>query len=181
VTLPFHIESFNKRKESLYSFYMSGFSDNLHRQFQTRLLNGLVLLLVIISSLTDTKASESSEESDTEAVQLTGKEILEAFANVRDDAEVQDAKKTRAVNQWYSDGRFISRWSNNKDSGEVTGSWRVQGDLRCIIILSGLSKRIGKERCSPVFQSGSKYLSFNPDGSIHGIHVLSPLQDSSVL
>lgn len=108
-------------------------------------------------------------------MQLSGEEILQAFNDVRDDAKVQDAAGTRAVNYWYADGRFVSRWNNAVDSGEVAGTWRVENDLRCITISSGLAQRIGQESCGPVFRRGNTYLSFNPDGSVHGIHTLSPL------
>ena len=118
-------------------------------------------------------------EPEVQTIQLSDTEILRAFSDVRDDAEVQDAASTRAVNYWYADGRFISLWNNGIDSGEVTGTWRVENNLRCITISAGLPERIGEESCNPVFRRGDKYVSFNSDGSIHGIHTLSPLLQSS--
>lgn len=134
-------------------------------------------LLVFICLLTVTSPLVASDKAIP--VQLTGEKITQTFANVRDHAEVQDSAKTRAENTWCANGQFISRWRNAKNSGVVTGTWRVKEDLRCITILSGVESRIGKESCSPVFKSGSKYLSKNQDGTIHGIHTLSSLQGSS--
>ena len=110
-----------------------------------------------------------------DARQLSTVEIREVFTDVRDAAEVRDSAGTRAVNYWYADGRFVNRWSNNGRSGEVTGQWRAYNNRRCVLILSGLPDRIGRETCAPVYQHGSTYLSINPDGSIHGVHTLSPI------
>ncbi|MCX2983146.1 hypothetical protein EYC98_19975 [Halieaceae bacterium IMCC14734] len=134
-----------------------------------------VLGLVVAVLAVPGKSQNKLAELDGLPVQLSGQEILEAFANVRDDATVQDAAETRAVNYWYADGRFVNRWSNDKDSGSVIGSWRVKGDLRCITIISGLPDRLGQESCNPVFRRGNDYMSFNADGSVHGIHALSAL------
>ncbi|MFK8048380.1 MAG: hypothetical protein AB8B81_08105 [Halioglobus sp.] len=127
------------------------------------------------SALAQTNLPKTLSAPDETAIQLTDEEIIRAFSDVRDNAEVQDVAKTRAVNSWYADGRFISRWNNGVDSGEVTGTWRVENDLRCVTISSGLPQRHGQESCGPVYRRGSKYLSVNSDGSIHGIHTLSPL------
>lgn len=113
------------------------------------------------------------------AVRLSTAEILQTFANVRDQAEVQDADHTRAVNQWYADGRFVNHWRSPHGSGKVTGRWRAQNGKRCVTILSGLPERIGRETCSPVYRLGQIYLSINPDGSVHGKHSLSPLDTTA--
>ena len=76
-------------------------------------------------------------------------------------------------------GRFISRWSNSVDSGEVVGTWRVENNQRCITISKGVPQRVGKESCGPIFRRGNTYLSINADGSIHGIHSLTPLSQVS--
>ena len=78
------------------------------------------------------------------------------------------------VYYWYSDGSFTSEWSNARDSGKVTGRWRPHDNQRCIIITAGLPDRTGKENCGPLFRKGEKIISVNSDGSIHGIHTLSP-------
>ena len=126
--------------------------------------------------MTGTHQAKTIKQSDNPPVQLDGREIAKAFSDVRDDAQVQDAAGTRAVNHWYADGRFTSHWSNDLDSGEVTGTWRVEKNLRCIIIATGVPERVGTNRCGFLFRRGNEYLSLNPDGSIHGIHTLSPLQ-----
>lgn len=139
----------------------------------------LASLLISPLAMTETKLPKILSEPEAPAIPLDGEEILQAFADVRDDAKVQDAAGSRAVNLWYTDGTFISRWSNGVDSGEVTGTWRVENDMRCITISTGLPQRVGKESCAAVFRRGSEYLSFNSDGSIHGIHTLSSLKRPS--
>ncbi len=110
-----------------------------------------------------------------DTVQLSTQQIREAFADVRDDAKVQDTAGTVAVNYWYANGAFTNQWSNSSGSGEVTGQWRAENNQRCILFESGLPTRIGEEVCAPVYRRGASYLSLNPDGSIHGIHTLSPI------
>ena len=135
----------------------------------------LIFLAASPSAMTETNLPELSSEQGALAIQLSSDEILQAFTDVRDDAEVQDTARTRAVNHWLADGRFTNRWSNGEASGEVTGIWRVENDRRCIAITKGLPQSIGQESCGPVFRRGDKYVTFNSDGSIHGIHTLSPL------
>jgi len=139
----------------------------------------LIFLAASHVGMAQTNLPKTLSQAHVQTIQLSSEEILQAFANVRDDAEVQDVTGTRAVNYWYAEGRFVSRWSNGIDCGEVVGAWRVENNLRCITISSGLAQRIGKESCSAVFRRGKKYLSSNSDGSIHGIHTLSPLLEPS--
>ena len=106
---------------------------------------------------------------------LTTEEIRQLFTGVRDDARVQDAEGTSAVNYWCADGTFSSNWSNGTISGKVIGRWRAINDQRCIVADSGLDGDGGLERCGPILRDEDRYLSVNPDSSIHGIHTLSPL------
>ncbi len=112
------------------------------------------------------------------ATRLSTQEIKSVFANVIDQAEVQDAAATTAVNHWYADGRFVNQWSAPHRSGKVTGRWRALNAQRCIVIESGLPDRIGKEACAPVYRRGQTYFSLNPDGSVHGKHTLTPFDPS---
>ena len=130
----------------------------------------LKLSLVAVIALSTLQTADLGD-----AVRLSTEEIKQAFANVRDEAQVQDSAGTTAVNYWYADGRFVNEWSSQNDSGRVTGRWRAENDQRCILISSGLPDRIGKETCGPVYRRGQIYLSLNPDGSIHGKHRLSPM------
>lgn len=106
---------------------------------------------------------------------LNSEQILAAYANVRDDAQVQDGQGGSAVNHWYADGRFTSEWQSPAGRGKLTGSWYVKDNLRCLTIKTGMPELEGKERCGPVYTKDSLYYSSNKAGSIHGIHTLSPL------
>ncbi|MGC6475687.1 MAG: hypothetical protein ACON41_03515 [Parvibaculales bacterium] len=116
-----------------------------------------------------------------EARALTTAEIKTIFANVRDDAQVQDKKATRAINFWYADGRFENNWSRADANGRVTGRWWAENNQRCIIITQGLPEFEGQKRCSPVYQYGGVYLSVEADGRrVHGVHRLSPISIDKV-
>lgn len=123
-------------------------------------------------------AGSGALSAPADAVALSTQEIRERFSNVRDDAEVQDEAGSRAVNDWYADGRFIVRWRNQSGSGEVTGEWWAENDMRCITIQTGLPEREGETACSPLYQRGDVLISIEPDGSIHAIHRLSPLPEA---
>ena len=109
---------------------------------------------------------------------LTGEEILKAFSNVKDHAQVQDKAKTRATNLWLGDGQFTSTWRNDRANGIVIGKWYVQEGQRCVIIETGLEDLTDKPKCGPIYRQGDSYFSVNTDGSIHGIHQLSPLHET---
>lgn len=109
------------------------------------------------------------------AVRLSTEAILQSFSNVCDNAEVQDTAGTRASNAWYADGRLVNRWSNGETSGTVIGRWTAEDGLRCVVILTGLPGAEGTQRCAPVYHAGTDFFSINPDGSVHGIHRLMPM------
>jgi hypothetical protein len=111
----------------------------------------------------------------TDSTRLTTGEIRQVFSDVRDDARVQDAANTSAVNFWCSSGAFTSAWSNGEHSGKVAGRWRAVNDQRCVVIESGLEEVGDTERCGPILRHGPHYLSVNPDRSIHGVHALSTM------
>ncbi len=112
--------------------------------------------------------------------QLSTQEIQCLFSDVRDDASVQDSAGTKAINYWYGDGSFTNQWSNDRGSGEVRGHWRAHNNRRCIVITEGLPERIGVESCAPMYRNDNRYFSVNSDGSVHGIHRLSPLSADQV-
>lgn len=111
----------------------------------------------------------------TVSTRLTSREILETFANVRDEAALRDANRTRAVNHWYADGTFTTEWSNELSQGTVIGSWLSENNQRCVIIAEGQQNTEGQKRCSPIYRFKYRYFSLNPNGSIHAQHLLSPI------
>ncbi len=145
-------------------------------QLRFLLASACLPLCLVLASCNVVSSAEGNEHAASPWGQaLTGAEIRQAFHNVRDDADIQDEARTTAVNHWYADGRFINQWQNATSSGKVTGSWRVLGNKRCVLIRSGLEGSIGKEKCSPLYKSGERYVSVNADGSVHAFHKLTPL------
>ena len=132
-------------------------------------------LLPAVDSL---RATENLSSTSEGVVRLTTEEILLHFSDVRDDAQVQDSVGSTAVNYWFANGDFENAWKNKSGSGKVTGKWRASDDMRCVLILSGLGDRNGQESCSPIYRSGDQFMSLNSDGTVHGIHLLTPLKNA---
>ena len=127
-----------------------------------------VLVAVLASACT-----ESSHDLD-QCERLSGAEINRLFADVVDSAVVHDLANGRAINHWYSDGRFTSEWSSDDRSGTVVGTWRVEGDQRCVSVNSGLPDTGLIKTCSPLYRCDDRIVSLNEDGSWHGSHQLRP-------
>ncbi len=180
------VKVFMSISEAMFLLDLRGLGDVIFRANQF-VITVVCLLTLTVSSLVYAELATTPNSEiprallnslDEEAVRLSGSDILLTFKNVRDDAEVQNVAGTRAVNYWYANGRFISRWRNVNDAGEVGGVWRVIDDQRCTTIIIETPKYSGKEQCGKIFRQGEKYLSLNPDGSIHGVHSLTPLLKS---
>jgi hypothetical protein len=137
-------------------------------------------------------ADLSREEGPTRDLvgktRLTSTEITRLFSDVIDRGEVQSQRGISAETHWHADGTFVSRWwtpastatdaSDVRDKGavkrEVTGRWRTEPDLRCVTFDSGTQPDWS---CAEVWLlDDGRILSLNPDGSIHGLHRLSPLK-----
>lgn len=108
---------------------------------------------------------------------LTTAEIRVTFSDVIDHAVVLDRPGTTAINRWYADGRFQSRWQRGDASGELQGYWTAVDGVRCVRIDDG--QRLQAPRCGAIRREGEHYLSLNPDGSPHGRHRLAPLRGGS--
>jgi hypothetical protein len=125
---------------------------------------------------------------------LTSTEIRRLFSDVIDRGEVQNQRGISAETHWHADGTFVSWWwtqastvtdasdasdaSDVRDKGavkrEVTGRWRTERDLRCVTFDLGTQPDWS---CAEVWLlDDGRILSLNPDGSIHGLHRLSPLK-----
>ena len=113
------------------------------------------------------------ETIPAEATQLTGAEIAVAFSNRHEDYWAIDMPGITASGEWAADTMFAN-WtnSNSGNSGYVAGTWRVDGDQRCIDFTEGPA---GTTECTTIYQHGDGYLSVNPDGSLHGYHETAPL------
>ena len=138
-------------------------------------------------------AAESiSEEVPTRDLvaktRLTSAQITSLFSDVIDRGEGQNERGISAETYWHADGTFVSRWWTEanpagdagikSDEGavtqEVTGRWRTEHDLRCVIFDSGTHPDWS---CAEVWRlDDGRILSLNPDGSAHGLHRLSPLK-----
>ena len=112
--------------------------------------------------------------------QLTTAEIADLFSDVIDRGEVQNQRGISAETHWHADGTFISHWwreARGGDNGirrQVRGRWRVESNLRCVTFSTGNQSDWS---CAEVWLlDDGRVLSLNPDGSMHGLHRLSPLK-----
>jgi hypothetical protein len=108
---------------------------------------------------------------------LTSIQITRFFSDVIDRGEVQNQRGISAETHWYSDGIFVSQWWGEvSDDGavkqEVTGRWRAQHDLRCVLFDSGVEPDWSGAQIWLL--DDGRVLSLNPDGSAHGLHRLTP-------
>tara|TARA_E500000178_G_scaffold327215_1_gene356114 strand:- start:714 stop:1211 length:498 start_codon:yes stop_codon:yes gene_type:complete len=146
------------------------------------------LSLVLCCAATVLSAhAQQTRQNETGAVyegqtRLATDQITEMFSNVIDRGEVQDGRGISAETHWFADGTFVSRWwSEAHDASaegavehEVTGRWRTERDLRCVIFGSETQPDWS---CAEVWLlADGRVLSLNPDGSVHGLHRLSPLK-----
>lgn len=158
----------------------------------TRHLNGpplgwairLILVLCFASSALGMEAESISEEKLTSGpmgkTQLTTAQITDLFSDVIDRGEVQNQRGISAETHWHADGTFVSQWTREANGDgepikrQVRGRWRVESNLRCVTFSTGNQPDWS---CAEVWLlDDGRVLSLNPDGSIHGLHRLSPLK-----
>ena len=153
-----------------------------HQQTGLRLsttlsIASLVLGLSLAPGATAEQGGHDRSISNFELqTKLTTAQIIDTFSNVIDRGEVQDQRGISAETHWYADGRFVSRWWQPSESDpdpepqSVAGHWRAENDLRCVAF-TPLTDNAWS--CAAVWRlEDGRYLSMNPDGSIHGLHVL---------
>ena len=144
----------------------------------------LTLLLYFATSALGMEAESISEEELTSGpmgkTRLTTTQITNLFSDVIDRGEVQNQRGISAETHWHTDGTFVSQWSREAsgDGGpikrQVRGRWRVESNLRCVTFSTGNQPDWS---CAEVWLlDDGRVLSLNPDGSIHGLHRLSPLK-----
>ena len=158
----------------------------------TRHLNGpplgwairLILVLCFANSALGMEAESISEEKLTSGpmgkTQLTTAQITDLFSDVIDRGEVQNQRGISAETHWHADGTFVSQWTREANGDgdpikrQVRGRWRVESNLRCVTFSTGNQPDWS---CAEVWLlDDGRVLSLNPDGSIHGLHRLSPLK-----
>ena len=122
---------------------------------------------------------------------LTSTQITGLFSDVIDRGEVQNQRGISAETHWHADGTFVSRWwteadragdanpaGDKSDDGAVTqqvrGRWRTERDLRCVTFDPGTQPSWS---CAEVWLlDDGRVLSLSPNGSVHGVHQIAPLE-----
>ena len=140
---------------------------------------GLTLSAIPKGSIAE--VGEFQEVNLAEAIRLRTSEILETFSDTLDRGAVQNEKGIVAETRWLASGRFETRWW--RETGEapkinvVSGRWKAENNERCVSF-EGTSE--GKWQCTPIFQSADGVIiSLNGDGSVHGVHQITPIELSA--
>lgn len=107
---------------------------------------------------------------------LATDQIAAAFQNVKEDYVGKDSPDVTATAVWGTDSSFAASWQSSNDSGEVSGTWYVENNMRCIQFDEAPGSYPNPE-CLSLYTSSAPntYTSVWPDGRVHGVHTLSPL------
>ncbi len=111
------------------------------------------------------------------AAPLSTEEIITTFSGVKESYVSKDnpRAKVTATAIWGVDGEFESSWKAGTHKGEVTGEWYAENGKRCI--KNDKPNEDGTDlECHSIYKTGDVYASVNDDGSVHGIHTLTPLE-----
>lgn len=116
---------------------------------------------------------------EVSGTQLTTQQITATFSDTFDRGEVLDAPGTRAETHWLGNGSFSTRWWRDNEQGQAVGVWQARDGKRCVQLEASNTVRESAWYCGKVLRrADGRYLSFNPDGTVHGLHELEPLKNS---
>lgn len=110
-----------------------------------------------------------------DAVPLSTEEITATFAGVKENYKGRDNPAVTATGTFGEDGEFAASWSAGSQSGDVTGEWYAEDGKRCLKTINSNGGSTDIE-CHAIYKTGEVYTSLNDDGSIHGIHSLTPME-----
>jgi len=110
-----------------------------------------------------------------DAVPLSTEEIAATFSGVTEKYKGRDNPGVSAVGKFREGGEFSASWSAGNQSGNVEGEWYAEDGKRCLNTVSSETGTTDVE-CHSIYKSGDVYMSMNDDGSIHGIHALTPME-----
>ena len=132
----------------------------------------LVLIPLIFSAFGCAVVSKTLPE---DAVPLSTEEIVSTFSGVKESYVGKDNPEVTATAIWDADGDFKASWAAGNHKGDVTGEWYAENGERCI--KNDLPNDDGTDlECHAIYKTGDVYTSVNKDGSVHGIHSLTPLE-----
>lgn len=109
-----------------------------------------------------------------DAVPLSTEEITTTFSGVTEKYTGRDNTAVTATGTFGEAGEFAASWSAGNQKGDVTGEWYAEDGKRCLKTVSSDGGSTDIE-CHTIYKTGDVYTSVNDDGSIHGIHSLTPL------
>jgi len=108
------------------------------------------------------------------AVLLNTKEITDTFSGVKETYQGIDNPAVTSIATWRKNGDFEASWVSGRRKGDVIGNWYAENGKRCISCSNPYDGGPGLE-CHAIYKTGDVYTSVNDDGTVHGIHPLTPL------
>ncbi|EHQ56637.1 hypothetical protein OMB55_00003490 [gamma proteobacterium HIMB55] len=139
------------------------------------------LIMSVIPNGSIAEVGKHHEVNLAKAVRLSTSEILKTFSDTLDRGAVQSKRGISAETRWLSSGGFESRWWRETGEGPkinvVSGRWKAENNERCVLFQDA---PVGEWQCTPVFRrADGAIISLNGDGSVHGVHQISPLELSA--
>jgi len=110
-----------------------------------------------------------------DAIPLTTEEIVTAFSGVSESYSGRDNTEVTATATFTRSGEYEASWSAGNQKGEAIGEWYAENGKRCLKENKADSGSTNIE-CRAIYKTGDVYTSVNDDGSVHGIHTLTPLE-----
>lgn len=132
------------------------------------------LFLVLIPFLVSVYGCAAMNTIPEDAVPLSNEEIVKTFSGVTESYKGRDIPGMTATGKFGADGRFEASWSVGKHKGVAIGEWYAENGKRCL----KEEKPNGETNleCIEFYKTGDVYTSLNENGSVHGIHSLTPLE-----
>lgn len=110
-----------------------------------------------------------------DAVPLSTEVIITTFSGVKESYIGKDNPAVTATANFGENGEFEASWKAGKHKGDVSGEWYAENGKRCLKNEKPNQGGTNLE-CHAIYKTGNVYTSVNEDGSVHGIHLLTPLE-----
>lgn len=109
-----------------------------------------------------------------DAVALSTEEINSTFSGVKESYVGKDDTAVSATATFGEDGAYEGSWKAGKHNGKVSGEWYAEDGKRCLKDEKPDGGGTHLE-CHAIYKTGDVYTSVNEDGTVHGVHTLTPL------
>ena len=132
-----------------------------------------ILALLALFTMYGCASVESKIPDD--AISLTTEEITTTFSGVSESYVGKDNPAVTATATFGKAGEYEASWVAGNQNGKSSGEWYADNGKRCLKENKPDKGGVSVE-CHTFYKTGNLYTSVNDDGSVHGVHTLSPLK-----